>query len=108
MDGDLVIEDRPCAYCKRVYKRDKWRAQPGWEPASEGWRCPTCARSRHAELRERARVLIGQTEPSWQLVADPPGEADPGVLATAQELLLARGGLTHREAVALRRALLGS
>ena len=106
VDGDL-IDERTCAFCDRVYTREERRAHPGWEPADHGWRCPSCARERHAGLRDRARLLIERTQPSWTLVAYPPPDVDADVLATARDMLLTRGGLTCRESLALRRELLG-
>ena len=41
-------------------------------------------------------------------MAHPPPDADADVLATARDMLLTRGGLTHCEALALRRELLGA
>ena len=103
---DTLIEDRECAVCRRVYSRAERRAAPGWEPASEGWGCPACSRTRHRELRRQARILIERTEQPWRLVSDPSG-GDPDVLEAARELLLAPGGFTRAEGVALRGAVIG-
>ena len=106
VDGDL-IDERSCVFCDRVYTREERRAHPGWEPAEYGWRCPSCARERHAALRDRAQVLIERTQPSWTLVAHAPPDVDADVLTTARDMLLTRGGLTHCETLALRHELLG-
>ena len=104
LDGDF-LEERLCGDCQRTYSRAERRALPGWEPAPEGWRCPTCARKRHAELREQALALIAQTDEPWTLVL---AEHDDQELATAvRRILLERGGLTRAEALALRHELLG-
>ena len=102
---DILVEDRECAVCERVYSRAEQRAAHGWEPISEGWRCPACSRTRHRELRRQARILIEQTDPPWRLMSEP-SDADPDVLEAARELLLAPGGLTRAEGVALRGAVL--
>ena len=105
LDGDLYLEARQCGVCQRTYSRSERRALPGWEPSPEGWRCPTCARKRNAELREQALALIAQTDEPWTLVL---AEHDEQELATAvRRILLERGGLRRAEALALRRALLG-
>jgi hypothetical protein len=104
LDGDF-LEDRLCGVCRRTYARDERRALPGWEPAPEGWRCPACARKRHAELRDQALELIAQTDEPWTLVL---AEHDDQELAAAvRRILLEAGGLSRADALALCRALLG-
>ncbi len=105
LDGDLYLEARQCGVCRRTYSRSERRARPGWEPSPDGWRCPTCARKRHVELREQALALIERTAEPWMLVlAD---ALNPELAAAVRAILLERGGLTRAEALALRRALLG-
>jgi hypothetical protein len=105
LDGDF-LEDRLCGICRRTYSRAEQRALPGWEPSPKGWRCPTCARERHAELREQAHALIAQTDEPWTLVLAE--HDDQELAATMRRILLEAGGLTRADALALRRALLGA
>ena len=104
LDGDL-LEERLCGVCRRTYSRSERRALPGWEPSPEGWRCPTCARNWHAELREQALALIAQTDEPWTLVLAE--HHDQELPAAVRRILLERGGLTPAEALAMGRALLG-
>ena len=105
LDGDF-LEERLCGVCRRTYGRGERRALPGWEPSPRGWCCPDCARELRWELRAQARALIAQTDEPCALVL---AEHDDQDLATAvRAILLERGGLTHTEALALRRSLLGA
>ena len=105
LDGDF-LEERLCGVCRRTYSRSERRARPGWEPTRDGWRCPECARKRHAELRDRALALIARTDEPWALVLVQGGDQE--LLAGVRAVLLEKGGLTRAEALALRRALLGA
>jgi hypothetical protein len=97
----ILIESRACAVCRPEYSRSQQFAEPAWE----GWRCPTCSRTRHRELHRQALILIEQTEQPWRLISEL-SDTDPDVLETVREMLLAPGGLTRAEGVALRDAVL--
>jgi hypothetical protein len=94
---------RTCCACGRIYDAESVQRDPGWEPTKNGWRCGACTRDRAHEVRARARELIAEGEPRWELATrmPPHGPIDECLqceaLLAAREMLLARGALTRAE-----------
>jgi hypothetical protein len=103
---------RSCYACGRVYTAETVQRDPGWEPTQSGWRCGACGRARAREVCARARELIAQADPRWELALRTPqhGPFDECLeceaLLAARELLLAQGALTRVKRSELAAALL--
>lgn len=85
---------------------------PARTPLRTGWRCGACTRAREPKVRARARELIVESEPRWELALRTARHSafddclECEAILAARELLLARGALTRAERGELAAALL--
>jgi hypothetical protein len=109
-----MVARRRCYACRRLYAPDVVHRDPAWAPTRNGWRCGDCSRAWARQVGARARALIAEVQPRWELATRTPEHAafdeclECEATLAAREMLPTRGGLTRAERSEVAAAVLAN